>query len=322
MHFWKLWSRDLRKPITHSIIIPVYNNQASIHALVDSITLLAESSEGSFEAVFVIDGSPDRSLTILLERFPNAKMQAQVVQLSRNFGSFEAIRVGLKFARGEFIAVIAADLQEPPKILVDFFIKLQDKTCDIVVGRRVSRQDGLISSMMSNLYWYFYRRIINKDFPSGGVDVFACNRMAAEQISKLSESNTSLVGLLYWVGFRRDYVDYNRLSRHHGKGSWSLRKKFKYVANSVFAFTHLPITLLQVIGLSGIAISTIFISFILIRFMGGGVAPPGYTALMLVILASTSANLLGLGVIGSYVWRTYENGKNRPNAIVMKSEIF
>ena len=312
----------MKKTVTHSIIVPVYNNQTSLHSLVDSIILLAESSEGNFEAVFIVDGSPDKSLEILKKRFPHSKLQAQIVQLSRNFGSFEAIRAGLTCARGEYIAVIAADLQEPPEILVDFFNKLQTENCDVVLGRRISRNDGYISSMFSRFFWSFYRRIVNKDFPAGGVDVFACNRQVAEQISKLSESNTSLVGLLYWVGFRRAYVDYVRLARQHGKGSWSLRKKFGYVANSVFAFTNLPITLLQVIGLIGIAFSTFFSFTLLVRFVGGGTAPPGYVALMLVILASTSTNLLGLGVIGSYVWRTYENGKNRPNSIVMKSEIF
>jgi hypothetical protein len=129
------------------------------------------------------------------------------------------------------------------------------------------------------------------------------------------------VGLLSWVGFRRDFVDYARLARPHGKSSWTLKKKFQYLADRIFAFTDLPIILLQIIGIVGIGISTIWGIVVLIGSIMGSITAPGYTTLMIVILASTSAILLGLGVVSSYAWRAYENGKNRPNAIIMKHDV-
>ena len=307
--------------ITHSVIVPVYQNSASIDQLVDALIVLADSLEGNFEAVFVVDGSPDDSAAKLFARFPNDHISSQILQLSRNFGAFAAIRVGLEAARGKYVAVIAADLQEPPELLKSFFNKLRDGSCDIVIGRRTSRHDAAISSFMARIYWRFYTKVINRDIPNGGVDVFACKDSVAKQLSGLSEGNTSLIGLLFWVGFRRDFVDYARLARPYGQSSWTIKKKFKYLADSIFAFTDLPIVVLQIIGILGIVISTILGIIVLVGSISGSISAPGYTTLMIVILASTSGILLGLGVVGSYAWRAYENGKNRPNAIIMKRDV-
>ncbi len=307
--------------VTHSVVIPVYKNSGSIDQLLDSLTNLAESIEGYLEVVFVVDGSPDDSILKLFARFPNSHFSLQILQLSRNFGSFAAIRIGLEVARGNFIAVIAADLQEPPELLRSFFDKLQNDSYDIVIGRRTARHDGLISSLAARSYWKFYTKIINRDIPSGGVDVFACKKVVAKQLTKLSENNTSLIGLLFWIGFKRDFVDYTRLTRQNGKSGWTLKKKFEYLTDSIFAFTNLPIVLLQLIGLLGIIISTVLGVIVLIGSINGSIAAPGYATLMIVVLASSSSILLGLGVVGSYAWRAYENGKNRPTAIVMKHDI-
>ena len=307
--------------ITHSVVIPVYQNSEFIDQLVESLTKLADSIEGNLEAVFVVDGSLDDSAAKLLARFPSNELSCQILQLSRNFGAFSAIRVGLEVARGSYVAVIAADLQEPPELLRNFFDKLENGSCDIVIGRRTSRGDGLITSFLARTYWRFYTRMINREIPSGGVDVFACNKVVTKQLIKLSENNTSLVGLLFWVGFRRDFVDYARLTRLHGRSGWTIKKKFKYLTDSVFAFTDFPIVLLQLIGIFGILVSTALGVVVLIGSISGSIVAPGYAALMIVLLASTSAILLGLGVVGSYAWRAYENGKNRPNAIIMKHDI-
>lgn len=302
-------------------MIPVYKNSAFIDQLVESLTKLADSIEGNLEVIFVVDGSPDDSTAKLFAKFPIDHLSSQILQLSRNFGAFAAIRVGLEVARGNYVAVIAADLQEPPELLRSFFEKLQGGSCDIVIGRRIARHDAPISSLAARVYWRFYTKMINRDIPSGGVDVFACNKTVTKQLTRLSENNTSLIGLLFWVGFRRDFVDYIRLARSHGKSSWTIRKKFKYLMDSIFAFTDLPIVLLQLIGILGIGISTALGIIVFIGSINGSIVAPGYATLMIVILASTSAILLGLGVVGSYAWRAYENGKNRPNAIVMKHDV-
>ncbi|HUW88515.1 MAG TPA: glycosyltransferase family 2 protein [Candidatus Paceibacterota bacterium] len=308
--------------VTHSVVIPVYKNEESIDELVDSLQKLSESIIGVLEVVFVVDGSPDASASKINLRFPNEYMTSQVLQLSRNFGSLSAVRMGLAAAQGDYIAVIAADLQEPPELIRKFFNKLEEGSSDIVMGRRIARHDNFSSALMARIYWGNYKRIINREVPSGGVDVFACTRNVANQLNKLPEGSTSLIGLLFWVGFRREFIDYTRLSRPYGSSSWTLRKRIRYFMDSVFAFTDIPIIALQFVGLFGILASVILGIAIFWVSLTGSLNPPGYAALMTVILASTSGILLGLGVVGSYAWRAYENTKLRPIAIISEHRIF
>ena len=306
----------------YSIVIPVYGNEATLSQVIARLDGLARTLDGPMEAVFVIDGSPDGSRDVLRRVLPESDIASQVLELSRNFGSFSAIRVGLQAARGRFVAVMAADLQEPPEVVTAFFEILRTGEADIALGRRTGRADPLGSRISSALYWRFYRRVVNPDVPEGGVDVFACSRQVVQQLNRFGEVHTSLVGLLFWVGFRRAFVDYERRPRVSGSSGWTFRRKFRYLLDSVYAFTDLPITLLQIIGVSGVIGSFLLGLVTLVAWSVGNIPVPGYTPLILVLLLATSAILLGLGVVGSYMWRTYENGKQRPFAIVREQDEF
>jgi glycosyltransferase involved in cell wall biosynthesis len=308
--------------IRYSVIIPVYKNRDSIPDLVGRLTALFNARHGLLEAVFVVDGSPDDSLDLLRAALAGGALPAQLVSLSRNFGSFSAVRAGLRLARGRYIGVMAADLQEPPEILEAFFDSLEAGECDVALGQRSGRHDPAVSSLSSRIYWSFYRKLINRDVPSGGVDIFGCTSEVAQLISTFSETHTSLVGLLYWIGFRRKYFPYVRQARQHGKSAWTIGKKIRYLFDSVYAFTDLPILLLQAIGVVGILGSGLLGLTVFVGWLTGQIQQPGYTPLMIVILASTSAILLGLGVVGSYVARAYENSKGRPVSVVASHEFF
>lgn len=306
----------------YSVVIPVFRNAETLPEVVARLVELSSNRQGAIEAVFVVDGSPDDSLEVLRSLLRRASLSAQVVSLSRNFGSFPAIRVGLTVARGQFIGVMAADLQEPFDLLGEFFERLETGTCDIVVGARVGRDDPAAASWAAGVYWRIYRKFVNREIPEGGVDVFGCTQEVARELSALREVHTSLVGLLYWVGFRREYVPYRRVARTAGESGWTFGRKFRYLLDSIYAFTDLPITVLQVVGVIGMGASLIVGLIVLVGWLIGAVRQPGYTPLMIVILASTSAVLLGLGIVGSYVWRAYENGKGRPVALVASHDYF
>jgi len=199
---------------------------------------------------------------------------------------------------------------------------LEAGECDIALGRRIGRNDPAVSSFASRAFWWLYRRTVNRDVPSGGVDVFGCTAEVAALISTLGETHTSLIGLLYWIGYRRKYFPYTRQARRHGKSGWTLGRKFHYLMDSIYAFTDLPILALQAIGLIGVVGSTLMGLIVFIAWLLGSIREPGYTPLMVVLLASTSAILLGLGVVGSYVARAYENSKVRPVSIVATREFF
>ena len=263
----------------------------------------------------MVDGSPDDSAEVLAEVVPRQGLAVQVLEHSRNFGSFAAIRTGLAAARGDFIGVMAADLQEPPEVMLGFFEQLPSGDYDVAVGRRASRDDPGSSALMSKIFWGLYRRTINPDIPPGGVDVFACTREVAQRLTLLDEAHTSLVALLYWVGYRRVEVPYDRVARSEGTSGWTLRKKVTYLSDSVFAFTRIPIHALTALGVVGTVITLVVALVVLVSFLAGQIESPGYTPLMLTMLFSTFLLLTGMGVLGSYVWRTYENTKRRPVAL-------
>lgn len=308
--------------IRYSVIVPVYRNRDSIPELIERLAALWRAREGCVEAVFVVDGSPDDSLGCLRAALAETPLPAQLVSLSRNFGSFSAIRAGLSLARGDYVGVMAADLQEPPEILQAFFDSLEAGECDIALGQRIGRADPAVSSLASRVYWGLYRRFVNPEIPRGGVDVFGCTAEIAARISSFTETHTSLIGLLYWIGYRRKYFPYARQARRHGKSSWTFGRKFRYLLDSIYAFTDLPIMALQAIGLIGVVGSTLVGLFVFIAWLLGNIREPGYTPLMIVLLASTSAILLALGVVGSYVARAYENSKGRPVSLVASHEFF
>src|SRR2546423_9638289 len=236
--------------MTLSIIIPVYCNEDSLGSLLAFLDSLVGRTEATLEVVFVVDGSPDNSFEILRDRLPQARFRSQLLFLSRNFGSFSAIAAGLSAARGDFFAVLAADLQEPPELALKFFQALASGDCDIVLGKREARHDPWLTALSSRLFWFLYRKLVQRQMPKGGVDVFGCNDLARQQLLMLNESNSTLVGLLMWVGFRRCTISYTRAARPHGKSAWSFRRKFRYLKDSVFAFSDLPVRILGFLGIA------------------------------------------------------------------------
>jgi len=300
----------------YSVVIPVYKNEASIPRLLEALTTMNQDLNGQLEAVFVVDGSPDQSYALLREAIDKLSFPAQLLAHSRNFGSFPAIRSGLKVARGEYYGVMAADLQEPPELLVAFFMALDADECDVAIGTRIGRNDPLMSRLSSGLFWGLYRRLVVRDMPKGGVDVFGCNRQFRDQLLQLEESRSSLIGLIFWLGFRRKLVGYERQLRQEGKSAWTLSKKVDYMMDSIFAFTDYPIRLLIRIGAIGSLLSALFGMIILIARLSGAIEVPGYTATMIAVLFLGALNLFALGMVGDYAWRGYENTKQRPLAVV------
>lgn len=302
--------------VRYSIVVPVYKNEATIPLLVQVLSDMNSKLTGQLEVVFVVDGSPDESFLRLREALYDAKLTSQLLVHSRNFGSFAAIRTGLAAARGKKFAVMAADLQEPPELVLSMFDALDRDECDVAIGVRASRSDSLVSRFASRMFWSIYRRFVVREIPPGGVDIFGCNEVFRNQLLKLEEARSSLVALIFWLGFRRKFIYYDRLPRAEGRSTWTLKKKIDYMLDSVFAFTDLPIKILLTTGAIGIAISFFLAVTVVVGRLAGWISVPGYAATMLTLLFFGSVNILGFGIVGAYVWRAYENSKGRPLAVV------
>lgn len=305
-----------------SLIIPVYRNEECIPSLLLAVEELNIQFRGELESIFVVDGSPDRSFELLQEALPQQNFHAKLILLSKNFGSFAAIRMGLQMAKGEHFLTMAADLQEPLELIRDMACAIRENTADIVLGVRNQRQDPLMSRIPAQLFWFFYRRYVVTDIPPGGVDVFACNQLFRDNLLQLEERHSSLIAQIFWLGFKRKYITYTRKKREHGKSAWTFRRKLNYLMDSIFAFTDLPIRLLIRLGSLGLVFSGLLGMVVFIMRILNLVTLPGYTITLLTIIFIGALNLLGLGIIGSYSWRTYENTKHRPLAIAIKTNTF
>ncbi len=312
----------MQPSLTYSLIVPVYRNEENIPSLLAAIGGMSRELGSSFEAVFVVDGSPDASHARLAASLSvQASYRATLINLSRNFGAFAAIRHGLGVARGRQMAVMASDLQEPPELAIRLLREVEGGA-DVAFGVREARHDPGLSKLMSQSYWAAYRRWVVPDVPAGGVDIFAVSASMRDNLLALQESNSSLLAQLFWLGGRRVYVPYTRRARAIGTSAWTFRKKLRYLMDSVFSFTDLPVRLLLTLGMVGVLTSGLLGLLVLAAKLSGHLAVPGYAATVLVVLFFGAFNALGLGIIGSYVWRAYENTKNRPLTVEQQQQTF
>ena len=307
------------KDYSVSIVVPVYKNEGSIDQLLHRINEISAAVSGMVEAVFVVDGSPDKSLETLRSQLPMAGFDAKVLLLSRNFGAFSAIRAGLREARGDATVVMAADLQEPTSLITNMLGIVQRDEADVAVGVRQSRKDGVVSRTLSAVFWKIFNRVSSLELPRGGVDIFALSRSARETLNTFEESSTSLIGLIYWMGFRRQEVPYHRVERRVGKSSWSLQKRINYAKDSVTAFSEFPLTVFLWSGAVGAIVSLVFalIGAFQYIFTSDHQSQREVTAIGLLFVASYL--MAGLGVLGTYLWRIADNVRKRPDSITWKT---
>lgn len=305
-----------------SLVIPVYRNEENLPRLLAELEALARRLPVPLEVVFVVDGSPDDSFRILGEQLQQWPIPSQLLELSRNFGSFPAISAGLGAARGDYIGVIAADLQEPPELIVEFHRLLSSGDADVTLGHRTGRADPAWSRALSQVFWSLYRRFVVKSMPRGGIDVFGCTRRVRDELVKLPEVNTNLVALLLWVGFRRAFVPYERRARLEGRSAWTFGKKLRYAIDSIFNFTDLPVRALLLLGTLGTLLAVTAGLTVFVMWALGRIPVLGYTPLMLVMTFFGGLTALGLGIVGQYLWLSLQNSRRRPNYIVRSTTTF
>jgi dolichol-phosphate mannosyltransferase len=236
----------------------------------------------------------------------------RVVRLSRNFGSFTAIRAGLDFASGtDCVAVISADLQDPPEHLAAMLDAWRAGN-KVVLAVRRRRDDRLTVRLFASLYYRLVRRWALPEMPPGGFDFFLVDRQVADVLCQFQERNTSLVGLVLWLGFRKAILPYDRQARPFGQSMWSFRKKLSYFVDTFVAFTVAPLRIASAVGMSASVLSFAWCAFVVLQAAFLGRPFPGWTSLMAVVCFLGGIQLLSLGIIGEYLWRNLEESRRRP----------
>lgn len=302
-----------------SIIIPCYFNEENLP--VTWARLVANESlfpaEVEFEYVFVDDGSKDNTLSELIKIQEANKDKVKVIKLAGNVGSYNAIVAGMEYATGDCNVIIAADLQDPPELMVQMYSYWQ-KGFKLVIGNRQDREESVLQKFFSNTFHALMKKIALKNIPDGGFDFVFFDKQVRQEVLKMKEANSNVFYLMSWMGYDYVNIPYVRRQRELGVSRWTLKKKIKLLIDSLLAFSFFPIRAISVIGLLlGISAFIYGLYILALKFLGD-IEVPGWTALMLVVLFVSSFQMIALGIIGEYVWRGLDASRKRPLYVVEK----
>ena len=302
-----------------SIIIPVYYNEANLIPLFEDIKKkIIDVIDYEYEIVMVNDGSEDASYEVM-ERLSEQDSHIKIISLSRNFGSHAAILCGLSKCSGDCAIVKAADLQEPTELVLEM-VESWKKGNNVVLAVRQGRKEGILQKLFANTYYWMVRKAALSTMPKGGFDVYLLDRKVINVLLALDEKNSALTGQILWSGFKTDIVYYVRLARKIGKSRWTFKKKIKLVADTLFSFSTLPITLVTSIGTFSFVGSIIWALIEIICKLSGIIEVSGFTTLFIFNLFSFGVIMLTLGILGGYLWRTFDASRNRPTFIIEKEK--
>lgn len=302
-----------------SLVIPVYYNEDNLRPLYQDIEeKLLNHTEYEWELVMVNDGSRDGSYEVMKE-LARKDNRIRICSLSRNFGSHAAILCGLARCTGDCAVVKAADLQEPTELVLEM-VESWKKGNNVVLAVREDRQEGKGQTLFANLYYWLTRKTALPDMPKGGFDVYLLDRKVIQVLMQLDERNSALTGQILWSGFRTDQVRYTRLQREIGTSRWTLKKKIRLVSDTLFSFSTLPITMVYIIGTLSCAGAFIWAVLVFVLKLRGLINVSGWTALFMFNLFSFGVIMITLGILGGYLWRTFDASRNRPPYIIEEEE--
>ncbi len=300
-----------------SIVVPVYHNATSLPDLLARFQALAERNQGDrFEFVFVDDGSRDNSFAVL-EGLARADARVRVVKLSRNFGSNPALLAGLDQARGDVVAAIAADLQDPPELSHEM-LAMWRQGKKVVLAARQGRDYPGMTSLLADTFYRAFRRFALKNMPERGFDFFLIDRQVCDLIKGIQENNVYLMGLILWLGFDPAVIHYHRREREkrYGRSMWGFWRKVKYFVDAFVAFSYMPIRATSIIGMLVAAIGGLYALLIVGLRLTTGFEPEGWTSLMVVVLVVGGVQMLMIGSLGEYMWRNLDETRRRPRFII------
>ena len=311
-----------KKPLV-SVVCPCYNEEPMLPLYYAAMNerVLARLTDYDFELIFVNDGSKDRTLPILRE-LAKADERVKYISFSRNFGKEAAMYAGLQHAKGDFVCVMDADLQDPPELIEQMLARLNDEDRDCVATRRVTRKgEPKIRSAFARAFYRVINRISDTEFVDGARDFRMMRRCVVDAVLSLGEYHRFSKGIFMWVGFDTVWLEYENVERAAGESKWSFWKLMRYAIEGIVSFSAAPLQLATAVGsvVSAVALVYMVIRVIIAMIWGNPVA--GYPSLLAIIMFLGGFVLLALGIIGEYVARTYMQVKQRPIYIQKETNI-
>lgn len=298
-----------------SIVVPLYNEESSFDMLIERLRALMDKLSFPLQVVLVNDGSRDNT-PFLMELLSGKDNRFKSVFLSRNHGHQIAVSAGMHYADGEkAVMIIDGDLQDPPELLEDFYQHIREGY-DVVYAIRKNRKENAV---MKSAYWLYYRlqkMVSNYNIPIDSGDFCMISKRVRDVMVAMPEQSRYLRGIRSWVGFKQMAYEYDRCKRQAGESKYSLKKLLELAFNGIFNFTSFPVTFMYRLGIASILISIAYILLLLYLKYQGSPLPQGYTTLIFAVSFFSGVQLVCLGLIGEYVYRIYNQVRQRPLFII------
>lgn len=305
-----------------SLIVPCYNEEQSLPFFWEAVTdVMQKMNETDFEVIFVNDGSRDKTLEIL-RQLAEKDSRVRYISFSRNFGKEAAMYAGFEHARGDYAAVMDADLQDPPALLEEMYHAVTQEGYDSAATRRVTRKgEPPIRSFFARMFYKLINRMTDVEIVDGARDFRLMNRPFLDALLSLKERNRFSKGLFGWVGFRTKWIEFENVERIAGETKWSFWKLFKYSIEGIVAFTTLPLVISSVMGFLMCMLALFSTLFIVVRKLLFGDPVSGWASTASIITFIGGIQLFFMGVFGQYLAKAYTEIKNRPIYIIGESNI-
>jgi len=299
-----------------SIITPAFNEQDNLPEFHTRLQAVADSLGITWEWLVVDDHSSDDTWQVL-RGIAATDHRVRAIRFSRNFGSHLAIACALQHADGGAAVIMAADLQDPPETL-PLLVEHWRTGHDVVWAVRKAREgESALTKLFSTVYCWLMRRCALPNMPARGADFLLMDRKVIDAYNHIAEKNTTVVGMILWMGFRQTFVEYVKRARHAGQSKWTVAKKIKLLVDSIVSFSYLPIRVMSYAGVAMAAVGFVYAVFVVVgRLLGWVVVGTGFAALMTVLLIGQGMILTTLGVLGEYLWRTFDEARDRPRYII------
>ncbi|PIE94184.1 glycosyltransferase [Bacillus fungorum] len=301
-----------------SVVVPMYFEEEVAQECYNRLKSVMLQNDINYEFVFVNDGSTDRTMEILSEIAAN-DYRTKIVNFARNFGHQVAVTAGIAAAKGDAIVIIDADLQDPPEVIPELIAKWEEGY-EVVYAKRKQRKGETWFKLLTAKYFYkFLNYMSDIDIPKDTGDFRIIDRKVADVFNQMTERNRFIRGMMSWVGFRQTYVEYERDERFAGETKYPLKKMIKFASDGIIAFSTKPLRIVMTLGLLSVLISIIVLLYTITVKIIGTDTQTGWASIMVAITFFSGIQLLGLGIVGQYIARIYDESKNRPIYIVKET---
>ena len=305
-----------------SCIVPCFNEEEVIPLYYEEMQKVRKQEEGKidFEIIFIDDGSKVKTLEVI-KKLSEQDECIHYVSFSRNFGKEAAMYAGFEHANGEYVVTMDVDLQDPPHLIPEMIRCIEEEGYDSVATRRVTRKgEPPIRSFFARRFYGLINKISDADIVDGARDFRMMKRDMVNAILSMPEYNRFTKGIFGWVGFKTKWIEFENVERAAGETKWSFWKLFRYALEGIIAFSTVPLTIVSLIGVVVCIIAFLFLLFVVIRAVIFGDPVAGWPSLICVISFLSGIQLLGIGVVGMYLSKTYLETKKRPIYIKKESK--